>query len=178
MPLQFVDKYAYDYDMPLLAIPLTFLALIILELWILVKLGSTFGILPTIALVIGAGIVGAWIAKWQGLHAILRVQNEMRQGIVPTRTIGDGALILVAGIFLLLPGVISDVLGIALLIPPVRKAVMFGIRHWFANHVRVQASGFWPTSGGQFTGSDTVRGSSTIVDARVIDSRVVDEEKS
>lgn len=175
MPLQFMDKYAYDYVMPLLAIPLTFLGLIILELWILVKLGSTFGILPTIALVIGAGIVGAWIAKWQGLHAILRVQNEMRQGVVPTRTIGDGALILVAGILLLLPGVISDILGIALLIPPVRHLVMFTIRQWFTKHVQVQTTSFRPGTANKFPGDDTVRGSSTIVDARVIESHVVED---
>ena len=161
--------------MPLLAIPLTFLGLIVLELWILVKLGSTFGILPTILLVLGAGIVGAWIAKWQGLHAILRVQSELRQGVVPTRTIGDGALILVAGILLLLPGVISDVLGIALLIPPIRHLAMFGIRNWFSKNVRVQTTAFWPAGSGKIPGDDTVRGSSTIVDAKVIESHVVEE---
>ncbi len=163
--------------MPLLLIPLLFVALLILELWILFQMSSSIGFLETLALVFGAGIVGAWIAKWQGLHAILRVQNEMRQGVVPTRTIGDGALILVAGILLLLPGVISDILGISLLIPPVRKLVMLGIRHWFTKHVRVQTSGFWPTAGSQLPGEDTVKGSSTIVDARVIEARVVDEGK-
>lgn len=162
--------------MPLLAIPLTFLALVVLELWILVKLGSTIGILQTILLVLGAGIIGAWIAKWQGLHAILRVQNELRQGVVPTRTIGDGALILVAGLLLLLPGVISDVLGIALLIPPIRHLAMFGIRNWFSKNVRVQTTAFWPAGSGKLPGDDTVRGSSTIVDAKVIESHVVEEE--
>jgi len=163
--------------MPLLLIPLIFIALLILELWILFQLSNSIGFLETLLLVFGAGIIGAWIAKWQGLHAIFRVQNEMRQGVVPTRTIGDGALILVAGILLLLPGVISDILGIALLIPPIRKLVMVGIRHWFTNHVRVQTSGFWPASGEKFPGNDTVKGSSTIVDARVIDAHVVEDDK-
>lgn len=169
--------------MPLLLIPLSLLALVILELWILFELSGAMGFFRTLVLVFGAGIVGAWIAKWQGFHAILRVQNEMRQGVVPTRTIGDGALILVAGILLLLPGVISDILGIALLIPPVRKLVMLGVRRWFTNHVRLQTSGFWQATSGRFPrentapGEDTVRGSSTVVDARVIDAHVVDERE-
>jgi UPF0716 protein FxsA len=161
--------------MPLLLIPLSLLALIVLELWILFQLSGSIGFPETILLVFGAGIVGAWIAKWQGLHAILRVQNELRQGVVPTRTIGDGALILVAGILLLLPGVISDVLGIALLIPPIRHLAMFAIRNWFSKNVRVQTTAFWPAGSGKLPGDDTVRGSSTIVDAKVIESHVVEE---
>jgi UPF0716 protein FxsA len=162
--------------MPLLAIPLTFLGLVVLELWILFQLSDAIGFFETLLLVFSAGIIGAWIAKWQGLYAILRVQNELRQGVVPTRTIGDGALILVAGILLLLPGVISDVLGIALLIPPIRHLVMFGIRNWFSKNVRVQTTAFWPAGSGKFPGDDTVRGSSTIVDAKVIESHVVEED--
>ncbi len=164
--------------MPLLLIPLSLLALIVLELWILVQLSGAIGFFQTLLLVFGAGIAGAWIAKWQGLYAILRVQNEMRQGVLPTSTIGDGALILLAGILLLLPGIISDALGLLLLMPPVRKLVRRALRHWFTNHVRVQTSGFWSTTGGTFPGEDTVRGSSTIVDAKVIESRVVEEGDS
>lgn len=157
--------------MQLLALPLILLALVVLELWVLVKLGSILGILPTIALVLGAGIVGAWIAKWQGLQAILRVQNELRQGVVPTRTIGDGALILVAGMLLLLPGVISDVLGIGLLIPPVRRLMILGIRTWVSKRVRVQTTSYWAGRG-----DDPARDPSTIVEARVIETKVQDDE--
>src|SRR5688572_23913580 len=98
--------------MPLLFLLLCLLGLVYLEFSILVKLSTALGIVPTLAIVFGAGIVGAWIAKWQGLRALLRVQSEIGQGIVPARTIGDGALILVAAFLLLLPGVISDILGI------------------------------------------------------------------
>lgn len=161
--------------MPLLALPLILLALVVLELWILVKLGSTLGILPTIALVLGAGIVGAWIAKWQGLQAILRVQNELRQGVVPTRTIGDGALILVAGMLLLLPGVISDVLGIGLLIPPVRRLIMLGIRTWVSKRMRVETTHYW-VGPHQIRDDEPSRDPSTIVEARVIETKVQDDD--
>ena len=162
--------------MPLLFILLCFLGLVYLEFSLLVKMSASLGILPTLAIVFGAGIIGAWIAKWQGVRALLRVQNEVRQGVVPARTIGDGALILVAAFLLLLPGVISDMLGIALLIPPVRTAVLVGLRHWFSNRVRVETTGFWRVSEGKLPGDDTVRDPSTVVEARVIETRVEDEK--
>ena len=161
--------------MPILL--LLFIAVPILELWLLFQLNDVFGFLTTLAIVFGTGILGAWLAKWQGLQAIIRLQNEMRQGMLPAQAIGDGALILVAGILLITPGVISDMLGLALLIPPIRKLVMAGLRRWFTNHVRVQTSGFWQATSGQFPGDETVRGSSTVIDARVIDSHIVDERE-
>ena len=78
------------------------------ELWLLFKLNGMFGFLPTVLLVFGTGILGAWLAKWQGLQAIIRLQNEIRQGVMPAQAIGDGALILVAGVLLITPGAISD----------------------------------------------------------------------
>ena len=163
--------------MPLLFILFCFLGLVYLEFSILVKLSTSLGILPTLAIVFGAGIVGAWIAKWQGLRALLRVQNEISHGVVPARTLGDGALILVAALLLLLPGVISDFLGILLLIPPIRKGVLAGLRHWLARNVHVQTNGRWHTINGPLPGDDTVRERSTVVEARVIEARVVDEDQ-
>lgn len=159
--------------MPILLLLLVMIP--IAELWLLFQLSDAFGFFTTLALVFGAGIVGAWLAKWQGLQTIIRMQNDMRQGVLPSQTIKDGALILVAGVLLILPGVISDVLGLALLVPPIRKLVMRGLSRWFASHVRVQTSGFWQVTDGGFRAADTVRDASTVVDARVIDSRVSEE---
>jgi UPF0716 protein FxsA len=163
--------------MPLLFILLCLLGLVYLEFSILLQLSDSLGILPTLAIVFGAGIVGAWIAKWQGLRALLRVQNEITQGVVPGRTLGDGALILVAALLLLLPGVISDVLGITLLIPPIRHGILAVLRHSLARNVQVQTNGRWHTINGPLPGDDTVRERSTVVEARVIEARVVDDEK-
>jgi UPF0716 protein FxsA len=146
------------------------------ELWLLFKLNGVFGFLPTVLLVFGTGILGAWLAKWQGLQAIIRLQNEIRQGVMPAQAIGDGALILVAGVLLITPGALSDVAGILLLIPPVRKIVLAGVSRWFANHVRVQTTGFWQVSDGRLPGDDTVRDPSTVVEARVIETKVEDEK--
>ena len=159
--------------MPILL--LLFIAVPILELWLLFQLSAAFGFFTTLAIVFGTGFLGAWLAKWQGLQTLVRMQNEMRQGVLPAQAIGEGALILVAGILLITPGVISDGLGLALLIPPFRRLTLLGVRRWFANHVRVQASGFWQVTDGGFHSGDTVRDVSTVVDARVIDTEV--EEK-
>ena len=158
--------------MPLLLIPLSLLALVVLELWLLVQMSDAMGFFRTLALIFGAGIVGAWIARWQGFQAITRLQRDVQQGVLPARAIGDGALILLAGFLLILPGVISDILGLLLLIPPVRKLVMIAVRSWFVKHVRVQTHGVWQT---KMPGDDTVRNSSTVVDAKVIESHVVDD---
>jgi UPF0716 protein FxsA len=157
--------------MPLLLIPLSLFALVVLEIWLLVKMSGAIGFLPTIALVFGAGIVGTWVARWQGFRTVARFHREMQQGTLPARTVGDGVLILLAGVLLILPGVLSDVLGLMLLIPPVRRLVMLSFLRMFSPHWQVNSK-VWIAP---LPGEDTVRGSSTIVDARVIDAHVVEE---
>jgi UPF0716 protein FxsA len=139
------------------------------ELWLLVKLSGLFGFWTTLAVVLGTGVVGAALARWQGVQALMRLQEELKHGAMPTRSLADGALILVAGVLLITPGVMSDCLGIALLLPPVRSLVIKAIRHWVTTHVQVQTQ-FW-----QQTGDNTVSGGPTVIDARMIDARIVDE---
>ena len=142
------------------------------ELWLIVKFSGLFGFWTTLAVMLGTGFAGAALARWQGAQALMRLQSELRDGRLPAQALGDGALIFVAGIFLVTPGMISDCLGLALLIPPIRALVMKGIRRWIATHVRVEASRFHYAAGG-----DTVRNASTVVDARVIDMRSAEEEQ-
>ena len=102
--------------MPILL--LLFIAVPILELWLLFQLSDMFGFFTTLAIVFGTGILGASLAKWQGLQTIIRFQNEMRQGMLPAQAIGEGALILVAGVLLITPGVLSDIAGPVAVGPP------------------------------------------------------------
>jgi UPF0716 protein FxsA len=99
----------------------------LLELFLLVKLGTVIGIGATILLVIFTGILGAWLARWQGLGVLRRLSEEMAGGRLPTDALLDGLFILIAGAVLLTPGLITDALGFLLLIPQgraiVRKAV-------------------------------------------------------
>jgi len=89
----------------------------ILELYILIKLGSYFGFFTSIILIVGTGIVGAYHAKQQGFTVLHTIQNEMAMGRFPADELIDGLLILIAGIVLLTPGLLTDLAGLLILFP-------------------------------------------------------------
>lgn len=98
-----------------------FVAVPLLELVILLRIGQWIGLMPTVALVVTTGVAGAALARQQGLRAFLAVQRELAQGRLPGRSLLDGLSILVGGAFLLTPGVLTDLLGFSLLIPASRR---------------------------------------------------------
>jgi UPF0716 protein FxsA len=102
---------------------LLFLVVPFVELFILIKVGSVLGAIPTIVLLLLVSIVGAWLVKREGLAVLRRAQEQVRAGQVPATEVVDGLLILFAGALLLTPGFLSDVFGVLLLIPPVRVMV-------------------------------------------------------
>ena len=112
----------------LVVLAVLFIALPVAEFTVLIEMGRQIGTLYTILLVFGAGIVGAILAKMEGLRILQRVQDSLRAGIMPTEDLFDGVLVLAAGIFLITPGFISDVLGMLLLLPPTRYPVKVLLR--------------------------------------------------
>jgi len=144
----------------------------LVELWLLVQLSEVFGFWTTIFVVLSTGALGAGLARWQGWRALQRVQTEMRQGMLPTKALADGALILVAGVLLITPGVMTDVLGLSLLVPPLRAGIRKGIQLWLTKHMQVQTNVTWQeqAEGRQPLGD-------TVVDARVIHTNVVDSDQ-
>lgn len=103
----------------------TFVALFILLLPLLeiagfVVVGSEIGALATIALVIASTVLGAMLLRYQGFGALRRAQAAAATGGEPDREIAHGAMILIAGILLIIPGFITDVFGLLLFIPAVR----------------------------------------------------------
>ena len=95
----------------------------LIELYLLIKIGGIIGVVPTIAIVIGTGVLGAWLARWQGLAVLRRISDEVAAGRLPTDALIDGLLILVAAAVLLTPGLLTDSLGFVLLVPPSRALV-------------------------------------------------------
>jgi UPF0716 protein FxsA len=95
----------------------------IAELAVLVQVAGSIGVLNTIGLVIVVSLVGVWLAKQAGLGVIARMRRTQARGEVPSRELVDGALVLLAAALLVLPGFISDVIGILLLLPPIRAGV-------------------------------------------------------
>ena len=96
----------------------------LIELYFIVQVGQQLGIIPTIALLILISAVGSALVKREGIKAFRRFVTAAKSGEELTREIANGVCILAAGIFLLAPGFISDVLGIALLLPPVRLVIV------------------------------------------------------
>lgn len=96
---------------------LLFTILPALELAILIKVGSIFGVTWTILLIILTGVLGVSLAKIQGLTVLNKINSSLENGIMPTEEMLDGLLVFVGGILLLTPGFITDILGLLLLIP-------------------------------------------------------------
>lgn len=101
---------------------LLFVGLPLVELAILIQLGEWVGLLPTVGLVVLTGAIGAALARRQGFQVWLAIQAELRQGRMPMGGLMDGLLVLIGGIVLLTPGLITDITGLLLLFPPTRSA--------------------------------------------------------
>jgi len=92
----------------------------IAEIYVLLTAGNAFGALPVIVACLGTAFLGGWIIRLQGLAAIRQAQLDMNDGRPPVSSAVNGALLLVAAPLLMTPGFLTDALGFALLIPPVR----------------------------------------------------------
>lgn len=102
---------------------LLFLLVPVAELVVIFRVAGSLGWLDTIAILVVISVVGAWLVKRAGLRALIRTQTELAQGKVPTDAILDGLIVLVAGALMLTPGFLTDIVGLLLLLPPVRAAV-------------------------------------------------------
>jgi UPF0716 protein FxsA len=93
------------------------------ELWLLIELTKRTSLGWTIALVLFTGMLGVSLVRWQGMKALREIQQQVASGQSPSLSIIAGVLILVAGAFLLTPGIITDTAGFLLLIPQLRMAL-------------------------------------------------------
>jgi UPF0716 protein FxsA len=106
-------------------VPLLLLLLLaaVAEITVLVLVGQAIGLLPTILLLILASLVGMWLLRRESARTLLGFQRALRTNRVPHREMIDGMLIAAAGVLVIVPGFISDVLALALLFPPTRALV-------------------------------------------------------
>ncbi len=123
---------------PILA--LLFIVIPIVELTLLIQLGHHIDVLPTLAIIFGTGIVGAWLARNQGRMAMNTMRTRLQRGELPGDDILDGLLILIAAIVLITPGLLTDATGMLLLVPPVRAIVRKRLKRWFKTQM---ATGAW-----------------------------------
>ncbi len=96
---------------------LLFTIIPLVELSLLIKLGSFIGVFNTISIVVITGFLGAFLARSQGLSVIRDIQTDLREGRLPSHRLFDAACILAGGVVLLTPGLITDIFGLLLLLP-------------------------------------------------------------
>lgn len=101
---------------------LLFVLLPAVELALLIELGSRFGTLHTLALIVVTGVVGAALARGQGLHVVRQIQGEVAEGRLPAGSLVDGVMILIAAALLVTPGILTDAFGFLCLVPAFRRA--------------------------------------------------------
>jgi UPF0716 protein FxsA len=102
---------------------LLFTVVPLVELFLLLRIGGAIGPLPTLGIVVVTGVVGSTMARAQGVRVIREAQAQMNRGEMPSRGILEGILVFSAGLLLVTPGVLTDVVGFALLVPKVRALV-------------------------------------------------------
>lgn len=93
----------------------------VVEFYLLYKIGGMLGTMETILLVIITGLIGASMAKREGLSVLRQIQEDAINGIAPTQSLTEGLLVLVGGVLLITPGVITDVFGLMAIFPLTRK---------------------------------------------------------
>jgi UPF0716 protein FxsA len=119
-----------------------FVFILLLVLWPLVEIAvflqvvAWIGVLETLALMVAISLCGAWLVKRQGIGTLARMRAELDDGRIPTGPMTDGGLLAAAGFLLLIPGFVTDVVGLALIVPPVRG----GVRRWLGRRFTVRTA--------------------------------------
>lgn len=129
------------------------IAMPLIELWLLLRVGSEIGAGNTFLLVLVTGIIGASLAKQQGLKA----WQDAHSGKNPGAALADGVMILIAGCLLMTPGIITDVFGFLLLLPPFRAV----IRRSLKDRIRVQTQVFGASQASATSGQASWPGASS-----------------
>lgn len=131
--------------MPLLFV--LFIVIPLIEIWGILQVGAMVGAGWTLMLIILSALIGSVLLRQQGLHTLFRARQRLDQGELPLQELLEGLLLAISGALLLTPGFFTDLVGLSLLVPPVRLAL---IRH-LASRVEIRAAYASSRSGGSTT---------------------------
>ena len=107
------------------------------ELFVLLQIGSVLGPTQTFLIILITGVVGAWLAKREGLGVLSRLQGELQHGLPPTDRLVEAALVAVGGLLLVTPGVFTDLTGFLLIFPWTRRFITPRLMRWVARRFNV-----------------------------------------
>jgi UPF0716 protein FxsA len=144
-----------------------FIALPLVELTLMLMLAKyTDSWIIPVLFVIGTGLIGSWLARQQGYVVYRQIQRELSAGRMPTDAMIDGVMIFLAGILLMAPGVLSDIFGITLFIPPLRRFYRRQLIAWFHRTFKVNTV--------QMPGGERVA-PSQVLDSYVVEKNSADD---
>jgi len=133
---------------------IAFIVVPVIEIYLITQVASQIAWGPTIVLVIGVSLIGAYLVKREGLGVIERIRGGFGEMRVPTNELADGAMIFFASALMLTPGFLTDFVGLALLIPPIRALMRGPVVKFFSKRLEVKAQGFGVPPGA-FTSNPT-----------------------
>ena len=119
---------------------LIFLIVPVIEIYLLIEVGSLIGALPTVGVLVFMSLLGAYLMRSQGGRILKRIQEELSQGRLPAAQLLDGALVFIGGVLLATPGFFTDFLGIFFLIPATRRLIKMWLGLWL--QARLAKGGF------------------------------------
>ena len=113
----------------------------LIEIGVLIKVGQSLGFWPTMGIVVMTGVAGFSVIVLHGFEAMLRVQQAILRGEPPVAAMQDGALVAIAGVLLITPGLVADAVGLVLLVPLCRRWIIGRIGRAFEGGMSPSAPG-------------------------------------
>lgn len=120
-----------------------FIAIPILEIYLLISIGSAIGVNLTLGIIILTGIIGSWLVRKQGLKTLQLINKDLAEGKLPADRIISGLLILVGGVLLITPGIFTDFVGFMLMVPGNRRILIKVIKEKFQTGIENNSSNFF-----------------------------------
>lgn len=114
---------------------LLFTVVPLVELYLLIAVGRILGPVPTIGLVLLTGALGAWFARLEGAKVLRRWQEAVARQQLPKDGVIDGLLIFIGGLMLITPGILTDIAGLSMVVPPTRRVIAGFVRAWFERQI-------------------------------------------
>lgn len=119
---------------------LVFLIVPVIEIYLLIKVGSLIGGVATVSVLLLMSLLGAYLMRSQGGRVLARIRDELSQGRLPAAQLLDGALIFIGGVLLTTPGFFTDFMGIFFLVPATRRVIKMWLGLWLQS--RISKGGF------------------------------------
>jgi UPF0716 protein FxsA len=156
----------------------------LLDVMLLVAVAAWLGIVETVLIVVLTALVGLLLVRAEGRHTLRKIQSKLAQGEAPTDELIDGGLLLVSGALLLTPGLVTDLVGLVLVVPFTRYPVRWATKKWVLTpYVDAKTSGFatgnvyvagFPGGGGEAAGPGQGPGQGAGGDAVDVDEDAYD----